>query len=182
MYRRLIDRVTFDACQDILQGRNRRTGNPQLPFSGGLFRCAHCGQSITGERICRELRNGQVNEHVYYRCANNRPGPDHPKLRWRAEDLESAIVRDLSAVTIRCPETTAWFRQALAAAFADVSSHQQRQSAALSKRLSELKSMESRLLNAYLASTIDELAFQAKSAEGVTTFPRDRFGAFGEMG
>lgn len=34
-YRRLIDRRTFDLCQDVLNGRNRRTGSPSLPLSGG---------------------------------------------------------------------------------------------------------------------------------------------------
>ena len=75
-YRRLIDRATFDACQDIMNGRNRRTGTPEHSLAGGLFRCEYCGQSITGERIRRKLRGGDVHEHTYYRCANNHPGPD----------------------------------------------------------------------------------------------------------
>ena len=29
-YRRLIDRATFDACQDVLNGRNRRTGSRNI--------------------------------------------------------------------------------------------------------------------------------------------------------
>jgi len=55
-YRLLIDRATFDACQDILNGRNRRLSNTNLPLAGGLFRCEFCGQAITGERIRRRLR------------------------------------------------------------------------------------------------------------------------------
>lgn len=62
-YRRLIDRATFDACQDIMNGRNRRTGKPEHPLAGGLFRCAFCGQSVTGERIRRNLTGGGVREH-----------------------------------------------------------------------------------------------------------------------
>ena len=46
-YRRLIDWATFDACQEVMNGRNRRTGSPDLPLSGGLFQCAFCGQSST---------------------------------------------------------------------------------------------------------------------------------------
>src|SRR5262245_52630470 len=40
-YRRLVDRTLFDACQDVMHGRNRRTGNPEFAFAGGLFQCAH---------------------------------------------------------------------------------------------------------------------------------------------
>ena len=89
-YKRLIDRGTFDACQDVMNGRNRRTGTPEHPFAGGLFQCAFCGQSVTGERIRRKLKSGGVREHLYYRCANNHPGHDHPTVRWKSEDLEQA--------------------------------------------------------------------------------------------
>ncbi len=95
-YRLLIDRRTFQRCQDILHGRNRRTGNPTHAFAGGLFRCAYCGQAITGERIRRKLADGSEREHLYYRCANNSPSADHPRVRWRAEILEEAIYDDCS--------------------------------------------------------------------------------------
>ncbi len=70
-YRRLIDRVTFDACQKVLQDKNRRITECNLPFANELFTCVYCSQAITGERIRRKLRCGGVREHVYYRCANN---------------------------------------------------------------------------------------------------------------
>jgi site-specific DNA recombinase len=79
-YRRLIDRATFDACQDVMNGRNRRTGKPEHPLAGGLLRCEFCGQAITGERIRRKLKGGGVREHLYYRCANNHPGPASERL------------------------------------------------------------------------------------------------------
>ena len=81
-YRQLIDRRTFHACQEILHGKNRRTGKPDIPYSGGLFRCAHCGGAITGERIRRKLSGGGVREHFYYKC-NSTAEPDHPAVRWR---------------------------------------------------------------------------------------------------
>ena len=164
-YKRFIDRVTFDTCQDILSGKNRRTGSPDLPYSGGLFTCAHCGQAITGEKIRRKLKCGGVREHIYYRCANNNPGPDHPKVRWRATDLEIAIIKDLQGLKFPTPEIAAWFRKSLTAAFADVASAKQRQLSAMTKRIAELATMQDRLLNAYLGGTIDEATYSAKSAE-----------------
>ncbi len=163
-YKRLIDRATFDACQDVLAGKNRSTGKPELPLSGGLFTCAHCGQSITGEKIRRKLSDGTVNEHVYYRCANNHPSPDHPTVRWKADKLEQAIVDDLASMRMPSPEIAAWFRTALQAAVTDLKAARRRQTTALTKRRSELATMQDRLLNAYLAGTVDEAAFKAKSA------------------
>ena len=106
-----------------------------------------------------------MREHIYYRCANNNPGPDHPKVRWRANDLEIAIVKDLQGLKFPTPEIAAWFRTSLTAAFADVASAKQRQLSTLTKRISELATMQDRLLNAYLAGTIDEPTYAAKSAE-----------------
>ncbi|HEY4313619.1 MAG TPA: recombinase family protein [Pirellulales bacterium] len=164
-YQRLIDRTTFDICQDILNGRNRRTGAPQHPFAGGLFRCAHCGQSITGERIRRKLRGGAIREHIYYRCANNNPGPSHPKVRWKAEDLEEAIVADLDMMRLASPEIAAWMRTELSAATADLTASRRRQGSLLAKRKSELAAMQNRLLNAYLAGTVDEEVYKSKHHE-----------------
>jgi hypothetical protein len=164
-YQRLVDRATFDACQDILNGKNRRTGAPEHALAGGLLRCAYCGQSITGERIRRKLRGGGVREHVYYRCANNHPGPDHPTVRWKAEDLERAVVDDLAKLRLPTPEIATWFRMALQAAVVDLTAHERRQTAALAKRKSELATMQDRLLNAYLAGTVEEDVFNAKSNE-----------------
>src|SRR5690606_13365708 len=110
-YRLLIDRATFDACQALLNGKNRRMSTHAHLFSGGLLRCAYCGFAMTGERIRRKLRGGGVREHIYYRCANNHRGPDHPPVRWREADLEDALRADFDSM--RMPEEiAAWFRTA----------------------------------------------------------------------
>lgn len=161
----LIDRAVFERCQDILHGRNRRTGRPEIPLSGGLFTCAHCGSAITGERICRRLRAGGVRVHLYYRCANNCPDPDHPRVRWRAEDLDEAVRADLATLVLPSREIADWFRTSLRAALEDVTSTQRRQRQALLKRQTELTKMKDRLLTAYLAGTVDAGDFQSKSTD-----------------
>jgi hypothetical protein len=148
-----------------LAGKNRRTGKPEHPLAGGLFTCAYCGQLITGERIRRKLRDGGVREHIYYRCANNHPGPDHPTVRWKADVLEQAVVDDLASMRLPSPEIATWFRTALQAAVTDLTAHRRRQATTLAKRKAELATMQDRLLNAYLAGTVEEVVYKAKSAE-----------------
>jgi hypothetical protein len=162
-YQRLIDRVTFDACQDVLCVRNRRTGSPDHPLAGGLFRCEYCGQSITGERIRRKLKGGGIREHIYYRCSNNHPGPDHPTVRWKADDLEQAIVNDLGKMRLATPEVATWFRTELCAAVSDLTAHRRRQATSLAKRKTELANMQDRLLNVYLTGTIEEMTYKSKT-------------------
>ena len=61
-------------------------------------------------------------------------------------------------------EIAQWLREALKAAV-DATVYQRRQRQALSKRRLDLKGMEGRLLDAYLAGMLDEDASKAKSAE-----------------
>ncbi len=164
-YRLVIDRQTFNLCQDILQGRNRRYGNPTHLFAGGLIRCARCGFAMTGERIRRKLAGGDVREHTYYRCANNERGDGHHVIRWRGEDLERAIVDDLATIRLPSEKVITWFRDSLRQAFDDLGQLQRQQKQLLAKRKTELTGMHDRLLNGYLSGLIQEDAFQAKSAQ-----------------
>lgn len=180
----LVDRARFDRCQEILHGKNRRVGKPQLLLSGGLFRCAHCGCAITGERIRKRLVNGGFNAHVYYRCANNDPSPDHPKVRWRADALEQAIVADLSEMRIESVEIAAWFRTSLTAALQDLVARGREQRELLTRKHAEYVAMKERLLAGYLAGAIDESTLQAKSVEinGQLAATRDMLERCGDMG
>ncbi|MCY2932480.1 MAG: recombinase family protein [Planctomycetota bacterium] len=164
-HRPLITHRLFQACQEALAGKNRRTRDTiTSPLAGGLFRCSHCGHGITAELIRRRLRRGGVREHLYYRCANNNPGADHPKVRWRAEDIEGAVYKDLAAMKLN-PEEAAWFRQTLAQAFSDVAQTQERRRQALLKRRGELTGAKDRLLSAFLNGAVEEVTFQTKNLE-----------------
>lgn len=164
-HRPIIDRETFQCCQDILQGKNRRTSKVTLPLAGGLIRCKYCGQAITGELIKRKLLNGGVREHVYYRCGNDIQGGQHPKVRWKGEDLENAIVRQLSALKLPSPQITDWFRTSLKAALSDEVQYNRNRQAQLRKRQSELEPKRDRLLDAFLSGTIDKETYEKKAFE-----------------
>lgn len=164
-YRLLIDRRTFETCQEILHGKNRRTGNPDIMLSSCVLRCGCCGHAITGERIRRKLKGGGHNTHIYYKCGNNNQPEGHPKVRWKESDVEAAIIREFESIRLPTPRIAAWFRDALSASFDDVTVAQARQRKSLAKRRSELANMQDRLLNGYLAGTIDEAIYNAKSAD-----------------
>ena len=153
-------------CQEILDGKVRRTTKQvNMPLSGGLFSCQHCGAMITGERIKRKLKGGGVRVHDYYRCANNYPEADHPSVRWRADDLEDAIHADLETIRIPDDALADWFRMALQVTFRDIGDVQREQRIAQKKRLAEIEAMQERLLNAYLAGTIDEATLATRQTQ-----------------
>ena len=134
-------------------------------LSGCLLRCGCCGAAITGEHIKRKLKDGGRNIHVYYKCVNNHPPEGHPKVRWKEADVEAAILAELGSFRLPTPRIAAWFRDALSAAFDDVGQTQLRRKKMLTKRRTELANMQDRLLNGYLAGTINEAVFNDKSSD-----------------
>ncbi len=164
-YKLVIDRQTFDTCQDLLKGRSRRTGNPEIMLSGGVVRCGICGYAITGENIRRTLLNGDCNVHVYYKCGNNQKHDDHPPVRWREPDVERLIVAELDSIRIPVPRMQTWMRHSIEETFADLTTAEGERRTRLGRRRTELASMQNRLLDAFLRGTVDEAAFSAKSSE-----------------
>ena len=86
------------------------------------------------------------------------------KLRWREDEIEAAIEHELTSIAF--PESQAqWFKKALEETFSEVGKVQATQKRILTKRRTELINMQDRLLNGYLAGSIDEATFQAKSLD-----------------
>ena len=144
---------------------NRRTTDRSHPLSGGLTRCAHCGFAITGELIKRKLKSGGVRTHLYYRCGNNSPEDGHPTVRWREDDLEQAILDELTTLRMPSSELAEWFKGSLVAMFADVEDMQRRHMQMLTKRRTEIENMKDRLLTCYLSGAVEDDVFQAKMTE-----------------
>ncbi|KPJ57082.1 MAG: hypothetical protein AMS16_01565 [Planctomycetes bacterium DG_58] len=135
---------------------------PSVPqtIAGFVFQVTQ----LSGEKIRRRLRDGSIRVHYYYRCGNNSACADHPRIRWRQEEIEQAVEADLQQLVM--PDWVAeWFRGALATALEDVSGRFRQQKKMLTERPTELRGMLDRLLNAYLAGIVDEETFQSKSAE-----------------
>jgi site-specific DNA recombinase len=161
----LVSRATFTLCQEVLKGKNRRTGTPELPYQGGIFRCALCGAMMTGERVVRRRMSGREVIYHYYRCANNDPPPDHPVVRWPAEKLDDAVVAELESLRIRDEAQAQLIRNTLKAAFADVAKLDADRRRALAKLRSETKGRLDRLMNVFLDGAIDQGDFAVKQGQ-----------------
>lgn len=164
-HRPIIELEDFEQCQALLKGKNRRVRKANHYLAGGMFTCAHCGYGITGERIRRRMRNGNVHEYIYYRCGNLKPDPDHPTVRWRQEQLEEAIVQDLETLRIPDDKRRQWFRDHLETMCDDDKRMRAEQIRQARKRLAELEQMQQRLLDGYLAGVVEKDVFSTRSAE-----------------
>ena len=162
-HRPLIDRHTFQLCRNLLKGKNRRTHRLTHTFANGVMLCEYCGSMITGECIKRKLKDGGVRVHTYYRCANNYPADDHPKVRWKECDVEQLVLNELDAMKMPTPELADWFGQALQEGFAEIRNSGVTQKRILGRKRTELTKQNDRLLQLYLQGHVDAEAFQDKS-------------------
>ncbi len=159
----LVDRQTFQLCRDLIKGKNRRTYRLTHTFANGTLLCKYCGSMMTGERIRRKLKGGGVRIHTYYRCANNKPGEDHPKVRWKEQDIEEQVLKELDTMKMPTPELADWFGQALEESFAELRNNGISQKRILSRKRTELAQQNERLLQLYLQGHLDAVTFQDKS-------------------
>ncbi|NOZ22051.1 MAG: recombinase family protein [Planctomycetes bacterium] len=160
----LVDLHTFDLCRDILKGKGRRTRRLIHTYADGLFLCEHCGRMMTGERIKRKHTDGSVKVHRYYRCADNQPPADHPRVRWREADVERAVLTELESLRIPTPELSDWLRDCLRHALGQLGDDQAQQKRVLGRRRIELEKQRERLLKLYLDDQLDTVAYQEIAA------------------
>ncbi|MFH6767470.1 recombinase family protein [Gaetbulibacter aquiaggeris] len=92
----IIDTVTFNKVQDVLEGRNRNAKPPSkknevLPLRGFL-ECECCGSSLTGS-----ISKGNGGDYAYYHCrktCKNRISAVSAELMFKNEVLDSINVND----------------------------------------------------------------------------------------
>lgn len=161
----IVDLEVFGQCQNLLQGKNRRVREANHYLAGGMFQCAHCGFGITGERIVRRMKSGKTHEYIYYRCGNLDPAPDHPVVRWRQDQLEEAIHRDLLKMRIPDDRRREWLETSLVKMCDDQARVLAEQHRGIRKRLVDIEHMQQRLLDGYLAGGIEKDVFTAKTTE-----------------
>ncbi len=154
----IIDRATFDRVQ-ALMGEHVYMSNDLL-YAGGLIRCAHCGNLVTGEKI---IKKSTGKEYIYYRCTlYNRPG--HPRVRVREQQIDEQV-QTLFARMKQQDTVRDWFTGEIR----DWAKQQQQTSRETISRIERdmtlLREQQARLLNLRLLDEIDGDTFAAKNTE-----------------
>jgi site-specific DNA recombinase len=140
----IVDQVTFDRVQAILDGRKNpltpyQRNNPDFPLRK-FVRCAHCGTPLTGSRS-----SGRSQSYPYYHCR----GKGCQKVRVRKELLEAAflqVVRELKPK----PGLLALFRAIVADVWRSRYDEKKKHRKELDKRLQGLEKQKSQLIQAHI--------------------------------
>jgi DNA invertase Pin-like site-specific DNA recombinase len=154
----LVDRATWNRVQVLLGGKTYKAH--ELTYAGGIMRCAHCGNLITGEQVMKKSTRKQ---YVYYRCTMYNVG-DHPRIRLTEADLDRQVLAVFRS--IRQPvEVRDWFGEALRDWSKSERGESQTQTEQLQREMTQLRQQEDRLLNLRLLDEINGDTFARKSTE-----------------
>ena len=154
----LVDRATWNRLQVLLGGKTYKAH--ELTYAGGLVKCAHCGNLITGEQVVKKSTGKQ---YIYYRCTMYNVG-DHPRVRVTEADLDRQVMAVFKSIE-QPAEVRDWFGEALR----DWSKHERGESRThtdqLQRELTQLQQQEDKLLNLRLLDEINADTFATKSTE-----------------
>lgn len=155
----LVDRSTWDRVRSLLGGKTYKHTN--LTYAGGLIRCGHCGNLITGEQV---IKPATGKRYVYYRCSMYKLHSNHPQHRLTEAQLDEQILAAFAAMK-QDQETADWFLEILLARTKDERRETQDQTKELQRQMTLLRGQEDELLNLRLMKEIDSDAFARKSTE-----------------
>ena len=85
-YQPMITTEEYDRVQELLGDKGRpRLCEAQTFILKGILKCGKCGCMITAQKKKKTLKNGNVNEHIYYHCTKKRPCDQ--RLNYKEADL-----------------------------------------------------------------------------------------------
>ncbi len=155
----LVDRATWDRVQVLLGGKTYRSH--ELTYAGGLIRCGHCGNLITGEQV---VKPSTGKRYVYYRCTMYKLAPGHPQVRLNEAKLDEQVLAVFRS--IKQPDTVRdWFSNALREWSKRERAEASTQSDVSQREITQLQQQQDRLLNLRLLDEIDADTFARKSTE-----------------
>ena len=63
----IITKELFELVQEKIKVEKKKIYGKEFAFTR-MLRCGYCGSGITAEEKVKELKNGNFNTHIYYRC------------------------------------------------------------------------------------------------------------------
>ena len=157
----LVDRSTWNRVQKLLGSKFYRAH--ELTYAGGLIRCGHCGNYITGEQVRKKTKSGE-NLHVYYRCSRYQ-SEGHPRVRVREADIDEQILQMFREIRIEDEKLREWFGMVLRSQTRDAQQDAREQREHLQRQLTKIIEQQDRLLNLRLGEEIDGELFAKKQRE-----------------
>jgi site-specific DNA recombinase len=154
----IMDRHVWDRVQVLLGGRTYKAH--ELTYAGGLIRCGHCGNLVTGESV-EKKQTGKV--YVYYRCTMY-TSPGHPPGRVTEADLDRQVMSAFDRIRQE-QSVRDWFARMLRLWAQDQQAQSRQNSSQIQRDITLVTDQQDRLLNLRLLDEIDADTFARKYTE-----------------
>lgn len=152
----LVDKATFDLCQEILSGKRLGIKNNQLFIYRPYLFCHNCGCKLTAS-----LKKGR---HIYYYCTNGKGNcPEHLKYLTRAR-VEELLKGQLEIFTLEEGLANLSF-EAYAEGIKNDVDFENKSSLVLERQLSLATTKLNNLLDALIEGRIDKNDYDKKRLE-----------------
>ncbi len=110
----IVELETFEAVRAKLGSDFKVYHKPQITFAGGLIRCGHCGNVITGELKRKKSPDGKIREYSYYRCTHY-SNEGHPRIRLSEAIIDQELLKLFGRMRIEDADIRQWFVDVLRA-------------------------------------------------------------------
>jgi len=160
---RIIDQITFNRVQQILDGPERRSH--ELVYAGGLIRCGHCRHSYTGEEVFKNRGLPKEKRYRYYRCSEHSTTPGHQKdWRFSESELDQQVLALFGKLHIADAEYREWFIEVIRTRAGKDQDTAKKHLAELKRQHSRMSAERDRLVEVHLTADINRETYMKKAA------------------
>jgi transposase-like protein len=97
----MITAIEFQRVRNYYTRKNVKRYVKNKFIYTGTMKCKQCGGAITASRVLKKLKNGNVNEHIYYHCAKTKDRTCQEKsYPVNEKQLEKQIIEMLDKISV----------------------------------------------------------------------------------
>lgn len=160
----MITKEEFDKAQKVIKRKTPHESDKNKFAYTRTMRCEECGCIITAEIQKRKLRDGTINEHVYYRCSKQK-GPGSCSMPYlKLNRVEDKINETLDGLSI--PKSlSAWMFETLREDFRAEQELQKHTLENLQRAYERYENQLKNLFNMRMNGEIETDIYETKKAE-----------------
>ena len=160
----MITKEEFDKAQTIIKRKKPYETARNIFAYTRLMRCGECGCSITAEAQKKKLKDGTINEHIYYRCSKQKGPGSCSQPYMKLDKIEDKIEETLSGMDIPKP-LAVWMFKVLRDEFKNEQEFQKQTIENLKQAYERYENQLKNLFDMRMNGEIDSVVYESKKAE-----------------
>ena len=160
----MITKDEFDKAQTIIKRKKPYETKRDIFAYTRLMKCGECGCSITAEVQKKKLKNGEVNEHIYYRCSKQKGPKSCSQPYIKLEKVEGKIEETLNDMHIS-KSLSEWIFKVLRDEFKEEQEFQNKTIENLKQAYERYENQLKNLFDMRMNGEIESVVYESKKTE-----------------